>query len=150
MTYRALGYWMEPRYSWSAEEARFVFQGYTDEWHAAPRQLVRTDGADSDSDVVAYLRGGREFESWRGRSFCRFQCGVDGSEMGSRCFTDGVWVWPEGLAHYVEHHLIELPEEIVATARARRGQVPDVVIDRTRPIDRTFWNEWYARRTGAV
>jgi hypothetical protein len=35
---------------------------------------------------------------------------VPDSEMGSFDLTDGLWLWPEGLAHYVEAHGLPLLE----------------------------------------
>ena len=61
--------------------------------------------------VVAYLKAGREHESWCGYSACR----LCGASNGSRCLTDGQWAWPEGLAHYVEEHSVGLPAEFVAS-----------------------------------
>jgi hypothetical protein len=36
--------------------------------------------------------------------------------MGSRDLTDGAWVWPEALAHYVDRHAVTLPEQFVTHA----------------------------------
>jgi len=33
--------------------------------------------------------------------------------LGRSDMTDGVYVWPEGLAHYVEHHNVRLPHQFV-------------------------------------
>lgn len=52
--------------------------------------------------VVGYLKAGKEWVAWRGPSWCRFRCGE--RSMGSRCLTDGYFVWPEGFAHYVQKH----------------------------------------------
>ena len=69
---------------------------------------------DWDSDdralVVAHLVAGEVWESWRGNSVCRFLCGQD---TGSRCFTDGAYVWPEGFAHYVAEHGVRPPQEFI-------------------------------------
>ncbi len=46
-------------------------------------------------------------------SQCRFECGVSPHEIGSKCLTDGFWLWPEGLAHYVSAHDVVLPDEFV-------------------------------------
>ena len=46
------------------------------------------------------------------------------SEMGSSDLTDGVWLWPEGLAHYVEVHGLPLPEEFIATMKGNSWQPP--------------------------
>jgi hypothetical protein len=37
----------------------------------------------------------------------------DKDEMGSGERTDGVYVWPEGLVHYLEKHNVRLPQEFV-------------------------------------
>ena len=60
-----------------------------------------------------------------GYSFCRFACGTPDEEMGSIDLYDGVWVWPEGLAHYVECHSVCLPDEFIETMRARTWQIPE-------------------------
>jgi len=71
-----------------------------------PQEFVRTK---LGADVASYLRSGETYEEYRGLSWCRFQCGILHREMGSRDLTDGTWVWPEGLAHYVESHSVNLP-----------------------------------------
>jgi hypothetical protein len=75
-----------------------------------PQEFVkRSLGA----DVATYLSSGQTYEQYRGCSWCRFQCGISAREMGSRDLTDGTWVWPEGLAHYVESHDVNLPSRFV-------------------------------------
>jgi hypothetical protein len=59
-----------------------------------------------------------------GYSFCRFVCGTPNDQMGSVDFYDGEWQWPQGLAHYVEHHSIRLPDEFIDTMRSRSWQLP--------------------------
>ncbi|MEJ7596553.1 MAG: hypothetical protein WKG01_01480 [Kofleriaceae bacterium] len=51
-------------------------------------------------------------------------------------------MWPEGLAHYVEHHDVQLPEWFVSGVAA----VPVVRRDR---VDDTRWIAW-AKARGAV
>ena len=97
--------------------------------------------------LVSYLRSGTLYESYRGQSWCRFMCGADRFTMGSTESTDGVWVWPEGLAHYVEAHDVELPSELVE--RARRGHSPP----RTAPTARfslDWWIGWGRARGACV
>ena len=38
--------------------------------------------------------------------------------------SDGVWLWPDGLAHDVEAHGVRLPDEFVAYAAARDFRLP--------------------------
>lgn len=41
-------------------------------------------------------------------------CRMCGTPNGAGEFTDGVYVWPEGLAHYVQEHSVRLPAEFLA------------------------------------
>jgi hypothetical protein len=77
-----------------------------------PQEFVKT----SLGTGVASLRSGQTYEQYRGFSWCRFQCGFSTREMGSRDLTDETWVWPEGLANYVESHSIDLPPRFRATS----------------------------------
>jgi hypothetical protein len=147
MQYRALGYWREPIIVWLAEERRFEHRGWSEErWQADPARLL-DEQKPSDPMLVAYLRQGKEFAAWRGLSYCRLKCGIDDREMGHRDLTDGTWVWPEGLVHYVERHRLRLPPEFSDMVHARGGKMPKVDLpersDREDFIDRAFWNDWY-------
>jgi len=59
-----------------------------------------------------------------GYSYCRFDCGIPDCEMGSIDLYDGVWVWPQGLVHYVEFHSVCLPYEFIQTMRSHSWRVP--------------------------
>jgi hypothetical protein len=70
--------------------------------------------------------------------------------MGSRCLTDGLWVWPEGLAHYVEHHDVYLPAEFLRTMTRRgwrlpEGKGPPSGETHGEP-DHAFWIAWGERQ----
>jgi hypothetical protein len=61
--------------------------------------------------AVAYLRSGTVFIASAGISHCR----ICGQANGSVELTDGVrFIWPDGLAHYIETHNVRLPAEITA------------------------------------
>ena len=114
-----------PSARWNTGPHRFI--GY---WRALPELLqyasprdselpVPQDFVDESWDVnerawvVQRLKAGTPFVQWRGYSYCRFGC-QDHCPMGTQCFTaDGLWVWPEGFAHYVEHHGVRPPQEFV-------------------------------------
>ena len=57
--------------------------------------------------IIRYLRNGSEYIQFRGWSYCRIGCWR--TMLGTKDLTDGVWVWPEGLAHYVARHGVRLP-----------------------------------------
>ena len=136
---KAIGYW----------------QGDEEPGLPHPEHLVR-DGwlPDERAKIIAYLDAGREYMAFMGYSFCRFKCGIDEAELGCRDLTDGEWVWPEGLAHYLENHDVILPAEFVDSMRARNWTVPanPVIPDIETGqefMDMSFWLEWSSRKVGA-
>jgi len=60
--------------------------------------------------VINYLEAGEEKKAWCGCSTCRI-CGKWNN--GSTCLTDGKWIWPEGLSHYLREHHVKPPQEFV-------------------------------------
>lgn len=95
-----------------------------------------------DADVLSHLKSGETYEQYRGFSWCRFGCEVPHAEMGSCDLTDGTWVWPEGLAHYVERHNVDLPSRFldhIARSSARTGAD---LWNRDDPVAFDFWEGW--------
>jgi len=87
-----------------------------------------------------------------GYSFCRFNCDAPPPLLGDSDFTDGEWVWPAGLAHYVEAHSVMLPDEFVQTMMGNGWSVPASAVDvrfepysTDRNFDFTFWYAWSRR-----
>jgi hypothetical protein len=76
----------------------------------APAQYPR----ELRSVVTAYLREGAVLREYLGYSYCRFGCGIADSELGCSDLSDGTWVWPSGLAHYIEVHDVSLPPEFLS------------------------------------
>ena len=76
--------------------------------------------------VVRYLESGRRAIDCLGYSWCRFNCGVPDERMGSGELTDGRWIWPEGLSHYVREHDVRLPEPFVAQMEQNDWAVPEI------------------------
>jgi hypothetical protein len=112
-----------------------------------PVRLVRRSWRAEDRErIVAYLRSGHIIRPQLGYSFCRFACGIPNREMGDSERTDGEWVWPEGLPHYVEAHSVCLPEEFVATMASRGWRAPAELglIDEDL-VDESFWVAWGAQ-----
>lgn len=113
-----------------------------------PKTLVRHDWLPSESRarLLRYLRSASLFQGSWGHSFCRFECGVNCRVMGSREYWDGAWVWPEGLAHYVECHDVCLPDEFVQRALASPAddssgapECPGL------EVDWSYWLAWSAQ-----
>lgn len=82
-------------------------------------------------DTWWYLLGGTYGTASMGPSTCR----ICGEPNGSGEYTDGVYEWPEGLAHYVQEHAVRLPEEFVAHARLRQRELTK------RGSDLSWWLE---------
>jgi hypothetical protein len=100
-----IGYWAGPDTSgdWPSA-ADFVDPG----WDADDRSLV-----------VDYLRQGQIARAYMGWSRCRL-CGEVNGDLE---LTDGTYVWPSGLVHYVEDHDVRVPQPFVAHAEARTDSI---------------------------
>jgi hypothetical protein len=97
-----------------------------------PESFVDPTWDSDERDVVAtYLKRGFVVRAWMGYSPCR----ICGAENGCLELTDGTYVWPDGLAHYVEQHLVRLPAEFVHHAVAS--------LDRynAAQVDDTWWKQ---------
>jgi hypothetical protein len=119
----AIGYWITSL----NDDSRFP-----------PQEFVRTR---LGAEVASYLRSGETYEQYRGLSWCRFQCVVSYSEMGSRDLTDGTWVWPEGLAHYVESHGVDLPSKFLDHISSSVGKIASSR-HQGDLVDFSFWETW--------
>lgn len=113
-----------------------------------PQRLVAPWPAPERTAVLSYLRAGAPLVVYDAASHCRFAC--TDVDMGRRDLTDGTFVWPDGLWHYVERHLVRLPEHFVAHVLARDGRIapfelPEVV---DGLYDARPWLDW-ARAEGA-
>jgi hypothetical protein len=105
------------------------------------RRAVRADWrATERAQLVAYLQSGHRCRGFLGESSCRFECRAVSGELGNRELTDGEWIWPEGLDHYVQRHGVMLPEEFVVSASARQWKIP--------PLEQVPPALQYKNRTG--
>jgi hypothetical protein len=112
-----------------------------------PQRVLSLVGpAFRDDGVLRYLERGLVAKSYMGFAICRCCARADGA-MGTCDLTDGEWVWPQGLAHYVREHSLPLPtrfRECISAngvrpapeARAHASEHWDA------PYDVTFWHAW--------
>ena len=119
---RLIGYWID---------------GLQDNDYLPPQEFVRPYGNLDREALADYLDHGDIFASYRGTSWCRFFCS---HKMGWREFSDGCWVWPEDLGHYVRQHGVALPEEFVGHVRMGKPRVPEHLWNRR--VDEIFWKNW--------
>ena len=134
---QAVGYW---------------FNALAPNAYPRPQALVGRWTAATRSRVVAFLRAGSLFESYGANSFCRFACGARGSVMGHRDLFDGTWVWPEGLAHYVEVHDVRLPANVVRHVMKQPARTTSIARPKRREglIDDSRWIAWGKDRGAAI
>ncbi len=79
------------------------------EW-PSPESFVDTSWDPVDRSTVAdYLRQGLMTRACMGLSPCR----ICGAANGSIELTDTVYVWPEGLSHYLSEHSVRPPQEFI-------------------------------------
>jgi hypothetical protein len=154
-TLRLIGYWSDDRKAakraygpWPGKQIKgrtgLALDKSTDEDDPFihPRRVVDPSWEKADRPrIVYYLSTAREVAHGGGVSYCRFGCGTNGSSEQS----DGVWLWPEGLAHYVDCHDVRLPGEFVLHMRDREYNPSPV----EEPIDffrqsSAFWHSWCA------
>ena len=152
--FKSIGFWI------LSEEDRISQLKYNpeSEEYPDPKYYVDKEWLTEERHLlISYLKKGLVICGYWGHSWCRFKCGAEGEEMGSKLLTDDIWAWPEGLVHYVEHHNVVLPNEFIEYCRSNDWQIPNDFnlyestnnggfnpnIDRSH--DNEFWLEWSKR-----
>ena len=123
---RAIGYWI----SLISEKDLYPPQDFVGEYDPIIKDLV-----------VEYLECGEIFKTHKGLSWCRFNCGIKDQELGTQELTDGEWVWPEGLAHYVREHNVLLPDEFIDHIKDG-GSYGEGPVEPNKEVDFGFWTDW--------
>lgn len=116
----------------------YWFRDLSDCDFMAPQELSAIEDESIRNRLAAYLEGGRPLRSYRGGAWCRFRCGIE--SIGGSELTDGRWVWPEGLAHYVRVHRTELPAEFIDHALANRPVIETRFDESEISLD--YWLDW--------
>lgn len=102
-------------------------------WHsdqqpelADPKEHVVTDWSEEERwKVVEYLTTSYLMPYTQGGpSWCRFGCSPRPADIGTQDLTDGTWVFPEGLVHYVRMHAVKPDEDFLVHIRRLDYTVP--------------------------
>jgi hypothetical protein len=75
--------------------------------------------------VSAYLLSGTAVRHCMGFSPCR----ICGKQNGNKEFSDGTFIWPEGLAHYIDEHAVRLPPRVVEHACDAMDRLESATVD---------------------
>jgi len=100
---KRIGYWKESMFDPLPEPRRMVDLRWDPGERTKVAEYLRTRGEPCDASY--------------GFAHCRFDCGIADEEMGCRDMSDGVYIWPEGYAHYVDKHSVQPPEEFIEHVR---------------------------------
>jgi len=101
-----------------------------------PRELVNRNTDECERREVAdYLDRGLVIQVYRGWSYCRI-CGYD--RNGHADLSDGTYLWPEGLAHYVREHHVQLPGQFTTHIATRLAEL------RSARTDEEWWVSFFA------
>ena len=93
--------------------------------------------------VSTYLENGKPFIPYLGYSWCRFRCGIEDHKMGSYSFTDGDYVWPEGLSHYLKNHDVWLPDIFIEHVLQNPNKDCSLVnLNKLDIQDYSWWETW--------
>jgi hypothetical protein len=103
-----IGYWRSEQDPEWPDPATFVDK----RWDSEERDLV-----------AMYLSSGIVTWAAGGISSCR----LCGKPNGSAEYTDGVFLWPEGLAHYIRDHHVRIPRRVVEHIRHQWSELLDDV-----------------------
>jgi len=95
-----------------------------------PRTLVdETWDAAERGRIIAYLESSFYIPAAQGGpSWCRFGCSPRPKDIGTQDLTDGIWVFPEGLVHYVRSHGVKPPPAFLEHVRVHEFQVPELPV----------------------
>jgi hypothetical protein len=121
----------QERIVWQTREVRVRLIGYwrgeSDDHLPDPRDFVDETWDDRERDLVArYLEEG--FSPWAFAGYS--QCRICGKANGCAELTDGVYLWPEGLAHYVREHSVKLPDDVLDHITHRQDELSALDVDR--------------------
>lgn len=114
-------------------------QSLKDTEHPPPHELVVEYDVETRTKVIWYLNHGHVLHKSLGHAWCLFRCDYEEAYFER---TDGTWVWPCDLSHYVETHNIRLPGEFISNAVASDNLPAFEEVWHTRDIDFSYWRRW--------
>ena len=126
---KMLGFWRNKNEPLLPDPAKFIDHS----WDKKERLIVSR-----------YLKSAQILSASPGSSWCRFRC--KRKHVGSVTYTDGKYVWPEGLSHYIDVHFLRLPDEFIQHAiRNEKSYVDplddEIIFNKDWWINQKGWND---------
>ncbi|MEK6833229.1 MAG: hypothetical protein AABY32_04225 [Nanoarchaeota archaeon] len=104
-----------------------------------PQEIISKNKIENKDKIVQYLSKGSDAICWRGFAGCR----ICDTLLGTRCLSDGTWIWPQRLEHYIIEHNIVLPEEFINYMEESNWEPKSINIENIHiNSDDTFWIKW--------
>lgn len=116
-----IGYWAGERTAGWPSPADFVDESWD---------------SDTREQVADYLQRGFVVRAYMGYSPCR----ICGRNNGTLELSDGTFVWPDGLVHYVVDHAVRLPHEFVTHV------LSEIASYETADRDESWWRAFAGSR----
>ena len=104
-----------------------------------PHELVGEYDPTVQPKIVAYLNSGHVLRVYRGYASCLFRSNY--SEPYTEK-TDGSWVWPCHLSHYVQTHNVLVPPEFICNVAASTGLPAFNEEWRSEKDTLEYWRSW--------
>lgn len=128
-----IGYWAdnESPESWLPNPKNLIAKN--DYWDNVKKELCKY--RDPKITLIKYLISyGTPCNYYRGYSSCR----ICNERLGSHEFKDEIYVWPEGLDHYIEDHNIMLPTKFLTHVYTKMDDFLRTKIN----LDFSLWIDW--------
>jgi hypothetical protein len=125
----AIGYWYAEDRSNLPDPAWFIDDNYPEA---------------EKKKVIDYLKKGKRINLYKGWSNCRI-CGAQ--TPGGSDDTDGIYIFPSGLVHYVEKHNLRLPDEFIKRIDENKSSLSENYVDMSNiSINSASFDWWYDQK----
>ncbi len=97
--------------------------------------LLNSNIIENKDKILKYLNNGYKVSTLSTMK----QCEVCMSSAGPvSYFTDGYWIWPKWLNHYLTEHNIELPEKFLKKMKANNFEINKEFVKKIIENEKTF------------
>lgn len=87
--------------------------------------IGKTTYPDKDRLLVYLLEAGK-YTTLPSKRICEI-CGKDAGS--TNYYTDGYWIWPEWISHYLNDHHIKLPDKFIGNIRKKQYKIDNELVN---------------------